>query len=67
MGAIGVAILSKKEKEIDFNFDIGKNNYLTTSTYCKRCPNNCEIIMIRKDKELIDSWGNRCEKGTIRK
>ena len=67
MGAIGVAILSKKEKEIEFNFDIGKNNYLTTSTYCKRCPNNCEIIMIRKDKELIDSWGNRCEKGTIRK
>ena len=67
MGAIGVAILSKKEKEIDFNFDIGKNNYLTTSTYCKRCPNNCEIIMIRKDKELIDSWGNRCEKGTIKK
>lgn len=67
MGAIGVAILSKKEKEIDFNFDIGKNNYLTTSTYCKRCPNNCEIIMVRKDKELIDSWGNRCEKGTIRK
>lgn len=67
MGAIGVAILSKKEKEIDFNFDIGKDNYLTTSTYCKRCPNNCEIIMIRKDKELIDSWGNRCEKGTIRK
>lgn len=67
MGAIGVAILSKKEKEIEFNFDIGKNNYLTTSTYCKRCPNNCEIIMIRKDKELIDSWGNRCEKGTIKK
>ena len=67
MGAIGVAILSKKEKEIDFNFDIGKDNYLTTSTYCKRCPNNCEIIMIRKDKELIDSWGNRCEKGTIKK
>lgn len=67
MGAIGVAILSKKEKEIEFNFDIGKNNYLTTSTYCKRCPNNCEIIMIKKDKELIDSWGNRCEKGTIKK
>ena len=66
MGAIGVAILSKKEKEIDFNFDIGKDNYLTTSTYCKRCPNNCEIIMIKKDKKLIDSWGNRCEKGTIR-
>ena len=67
MGAIGVAILSKKEKEIEFNFDIGKNSYLTTSTYCKRCPNNCEIIMIRKGKELIDSWGNRCEKGTIKK
>lgn len=67
MGAIGVAILSKGEKEVDFNFDIGKNNYLTTSTYCKRCPNNCEIIMVKKDKELIDSWGNRCEKGTVKK
>lgn len=67
MGAIGVAILSKGEKEVDFNFDIGENNYLTTSTYCKRCPNNCEIIMVKKDKELIDSWGNRCEKGTVKK
>ena len=67
MGAIGVAILSKREPPIEFSFDIAKNNYQTSSTYCNRCPNNCEIVVIRNNKELIDSWGNRCERGTVRK
>lgn len=67
MGAIGVAILSKREPPIEFSFDISENNYQTSSTYCNRCPNNCEIVVIRNNKELIDSWGNRCERGTVRK
>ncbi len=67
MGAIGVAILSKREPPIEFSFDIAENNYQTSSTYCNRCPNNCEIVVIRNNKELIDSWGNRCERGTVRK
>ena len=65
MGALGVAILSKKEEEIEFNFDITNYTFKTTSTTCGKCPNNCEIISVRKDKEIIDSWGNRCEKGKI--
>lgn len=67
MGAIGVAILSKREPPIEFSFDIAENNYQTSSLYCNRCPNNCEIVVIRNNKELIDSWGNRCERGTVRK
>lgn len=63
MEALGVAILSKKEPEIKFNFNIIENNFETSSITCSGCPNNCEIICVKKDKELLDFWGNRCEKG----
>lgn len=54
MGALGVAILSKKEPEIKFNFNIIENNFETSSITCSGCPNNCEIICVKKDKELLD-------------
>lgn len=63
MGALGVAILSKNEKNIDFSFDIVESEFNTCSVYCGKCPNNCEIIEVKKDNKLIDSWGNRCERG----
>ena len=63
MGALGVAILSKKEPEINFSFDIVEEDFETSSINCSGCPNNCEIICIKKDDKLLDSWGNRCEKG----
>lgn len=65
MGALGVAILSKKEKEELFDFDVLNLNFETKGYECKRCPNNCEIIAIKKDKRIIDAWGNRCEKGAL--
>ena len=65
MGALGVAILSKKEKEEEFDFDILDLNFETKGYECKRCPNNCEIIAIKKDKKIIDAWGNRCDKGAL--
>ncbi len=65
MGALGVAILSKKEKEIEFNFNITNYKFKTTSSYCGKCPNNCEIISVRKNDKVIDYWGNRCENGKI--
>ncbi len=63
MGALGVAILSQKEPEIEFSFDVTDYNFKTTSIYCGKCPNNCEIICVKKDNELLDAWGNRCERG----
>ncbi len=63
MGALGVAILSKSGKNINFSFDITESKFNTNSVYCGKCPNNCEIICVRKDNTLIDSWGNRCERG----
>ena len=66
MGAIGVAILSKNEEEIEFKFEIGEHNFTTVGTNCHRCPNSCEIVCIKKDNKLIDAWGNRCEKGQVK-
>ena len=64
-GALGVAILSKQEKEITFNFDIEEINYETKGIECKGCSNNCEIIKVMKDKKIIDARGNRCPKGEL--
>ena len=64
-GALGVAILSKAEDEIDFSFDIEDIIYETKGIKCKGCSNNCEIIEVIKDKRIIDSWGNRCPKGEL--
>lgn len=63
MGALGVAILSKSKPEIDFNFDIDNYEYNTTSKFCGKCPNNCEVIFINKDNNIIDHWGNKCPRG----
>lgn len=65
MGALGVAILSKKQKEISFSFDIEDVNFETKGIECKGCSNNCEIIKVMRNKQIIDSWGNRCPKGEL--
>lgn len=65
MGAIGVAILSKSCKEEEFDFNVLDLNFETKGYECKRCPNHCEIIAIKKDKKIIDSWGNLCERGSL--
>ncbi|WP_324824585.1 acyl-CoA dehydratase activase [Sinanaerobacter sp. ZZT-01] len=64
MGALGVAILSKKAKrETPFPLNISDITYETMGYDCKGCPNHCEIICFYKDGILIDSWGNRCANG----
>jgi len=66
MGAIGVAILARKEKrEYNFTFDTSDYEFETKGIECKGCSNNCEIICVSKDKKIIDSWGNRCPKGEL--
>ena len=67
MGAFGVAILaSRSQKRIDFDFAVEDMDFKTRDINCGRCPNNCEIICVYRDGVLIDSWGNRCDKGEIK-
>lgn len=63
MGAIGAAILSSREKsDKEFNLNINNIKFETRGFECKGCSNNCEIVRIFKNNELIDSFGNRCDK-----
>jgi predicted CoA-substrate-specific enzyme activase len=66
MGALGVAILSKTAAPLEtpFDFNIHDVEFETRGHECGKCPNNCEIIRVYKNKKLIDAWGNKCEAGT---
>ena len=68
IGALGVAILAKKSgRDETFTFDIADIDFVTRGVDCGRCANNCEIICVYRNDVLIDAWGNKCEKGAIRK
>ncbi|MCL2606292.1 MAG: acyl-CoA dehydratase activase [Coriobacteriia bacterium] len=64
MGAIGVAVLAKREQEESiFDFGVTNIEFETKGVECSSCPNNCEMICVYKDGELLDAWGNRCDTG----
>lgn len=66
MGAIGIAIMARDSKEEKvFDFDIDNCNLETRIASCGRCSNNCEIVAVYKNNNLIDHWGNRCERGNV--
>lgn len=51
-----------------FNFDeLDTFEFSTREIECQKCSNHCEIICVYRDGTLIDSWGNRCEKGELKK
>ena len=66
MGAYGAAILAKRSgKERPFTFETADITFTTQGVECGRCANHCEIICVYREGELIDSWGNKCERGAI--
>ncbi|HOB07880.1 MAG: acyl-CoA dehydratase activase [Limnochordia bacterium] len=67
MGAIGAALLAaehlQSSKRTSFHgFTITESVYQNQSRDCRDCPNNCELVDIVKDGEVIASWGSRCGK-----
>lgn len=63
-GAIGAAILAKKaETKKQFHDDIIDMDFQTKAHECSGCANHCEIIRFYRNGSLLDTWGNRCEKG----
>ena len=64
MGAIGAAILARRSKKRkEFSFDVEDMEFITREINCGGCPNNCEIICVYREGQMIDSWGNRCQRG----
>ncbi len=67
MGAIGIAILAGKgNARKTFDFSVENMEFKTKEINCGRCANNCEIICVYRDNMLIDSWGNRCDRGALK-
>ena len=63
MGAIGIALLAKRNKTgKTYSLDINNIKFVTKPFECRGCSNNCEILKIYKNNQLIDAWGNRCDK-----
>lgn len=65
-GAIGIAIMAHKMGEPrEFSFEITDIEFNTRGVFCGKCANHCEIMCVLREDELIDSWGNRCDRGAI--
>ena len=68
MGAYGVAVLERKSgRERPFSFNAADVQFKTRGFECGKCANHCEIICVYRDDELIDSWGNKCDNGAVRR
>ena len=69
MGAFGAALLASKVSSSErkpFAWDVDDFEFRTREVVCGRCANHCEVLCVYKDDELIDSWGNRCDRGAVR-
>lgn len=65
MGAIGVAILARKQQQHRFDFDIKDIEFRTVGVDCGGCPNDCELVCVLRDSQFLDAWGNRCPAGIV--
>ena len=64
MGALGAAILARRgSARKKFDFSVEHMEFRTREAGCGKCSNQCEIICVYRGDELIDAWGNRCERG----
>lgn len=65
MGAIGAALLARELGPSKSNFKgfrVTELEYRTSSFHCKGCSNNCEIVKIMVEGEVLARWGGRCGK-----
>lgn len=69
MGCFGAALLAADAPVLrsePFMFNIDDFEFRTREVVCGHCANHCEIVCVYRDQDLIDSWGNRCDRGDIR-
>lgn len=70
MGAFGAALLAADAAPTTatkpFDFDVAEFEFKTREIECGKCTNHCEVICVYRDGEIIDAWGNRCEKGAVK-
>ena len=71
MGAIGAAIIAKErvKKTGETNFrglDLAKSSIVTKSFECEGCSNQCEVVKIYENNNVMGYFGDRCTKWSNR-
>ncbi len=65
MGAIGAATLVKRVKpsQTQFRgFDLPRKSCSTRGFDCEECGNQCEVIQLLVDHQVVACWGDLCER-----
>ncbi len=65
MGAIGAAKMVKKAKffKTQFRgFDLSQKSCSTKGFDCAECENQCEVIQLLVDHQVVACWGDLCER-----
>ncbi|MBE6151908.1 MAG: 2-hydroxyglutaryl-CoA dehydratase [Firmicutes bacterium] len=61
MGAIGIAILARQKRlEKTYSLEMAEIDFKTLGIECNKCPNNCELLKIYKNNQLIETIGSMC-------
>ncbi|MBR7042464.1 MAG: 2-hydroxyglutaryl-CoA dehydratase [Bacilli bacterium] len=61
MGAFGIALMARDSGILRvFDFNIDNYDIETKITSCSNCSSNCSVILIYRNGDLIDHWGNKC-------
>ncbi len=66
MGAQGAALLARagaRDKPTTFlGIGISEMSHSSRSFYCSDCANNCEIVQLSCEGQILARWGDRCGK-----
>jgi len=71
MGAFGAAMLAREHIERTGQpskfrgTEVSQMQFQTTSFECKACANICEIIQIKRGREVLARWGGRCDRWAV--
>ncbi len=65
MGAIGAAKLVKRTKPRQTRFkgfELSQRSCMTRGFECSACGNQCEVVELWVDQQVVASWGDLCER-----
>lgn len=63
MGAIGIAILARENQtNKEYDLELSNIKFETIGEECCKCSNNCELLKIYKNNNLVETIGSICGK-----
>jgi predicted CoA-substrate-specific enzyme activase len=64
IGALGIALIARDTGvKRQFDFAVRELDFATRGDECDGCANNCEVVYVLREGQLVEGWGHRCERG----